>query len=97
MPVQKQYRVQSFWRSVIALVAVLTCLRVWIGPVTLVEPANAQIPDSGLTRKLQLEEARRTNRLLEEIKQILDTGTLNMRIRGADNPSDAPAKPRKRG
>lgn len=97
MPVQRQYRAQSFWRSVIGLAALLTCLRIWIGPVTLVEPVSAQIPDSGLQRQLQLDEARRTNRLLEEIKQILDKRTLNVRIRGADNPSDAPAKPRKRG
>ena len=86
-----------FWRTVIGLGALLTVLRVWTGPVPLIEPASAQIPDSGLQRQQLLDETRRTNQLLQEIKQILNTGTLNVRFPGADNPSDAPSKTRKRG
>lgn len=44
-----------------------------IGPQRLVEPAMAQIPDSGLQRKQILAEARRANQLLGEIKQLLTT------------------------
>ena len=51
--------------------------------------ARAQIPNSGLQRKRILQEARRTNELLEEILKVLRKGTLNVRIRGADNPGDA--------
>ena len=86
-----------FWRTVIGLFALLTAIRVWTGPVPLIEPASAQIPDSGLQRQQLLDETRRTNQLLQEIKQILNSGTLNVRFPGADNPSDAPPKTRKRG
>ena len=34
-----------------------------------------------------VDEIRRTNQLLEEIKQILSSDTLNVRIQGADNAS----------
>ncbi len=79
------HRNSSVPRIVFGLLALLTCLRVWLGPMVLVEPAQAQIPDSGLQRKLLLDEARRTNRLLSDIKQILAVGALNVRIVGADN------------
>jgi hypothetical protein len=87
----------KYMRMVIGLGAVLTVIRVWTGPVLLIEQASAQIPDSGPQRKQLLDETRRTNQLLQEIKQILDTGTLHVRFPGADNPSDAPIKTRKRG
>ncbi|MBI4716256.1 MAG: hypothetical protein HY763_00465 [Planctomycetes bacterium] len=73
-------------RAALALLVAATCLRVWLGPIALVEEAQAQIPDSGLQRKQLLEETRRTNELLLEIKQLLATQTLNVRIRSADNP-----------
>ncbi len=71
----------------ISLFVLLTCIRVWVGPVAILEPAQAQIPDSGLQRKLILDETRRTNQLLAEIKQLLKTHTFNVRVQGADNPS----------
>lgn len=77
----------------ISLFALLTCLRIWVGPATFVEPARAQIPDSGMQRKLLLEEARQTNRLLAEIKQLLENGTFNVRMQGADNQAPAPTVP----
>ncbi len=72
-------------RYVLAILVLLSCMRAWLGPVELVKPAQAQIPDSALQRKLLLEEARRTNQLLSEIKQILTSRTLNVRLQGADN------------
>jgi len=66
----------------------LTCLRVWSGPITFLERAEAQIPDSGLQRKQQLDEIRHTNELLSEIKQILLTRTFNVVVQGADNTSE---------
>jgi len=64
---------------------ILTCLRVWVGPVC----ANAQrpttLPDSALQRKQQLEELRRSNVILEDIRRILNSQTLKVRIEGADN------------
>ena len=74
-----------FWRGAIGLFLLLTCIRVWHGPEPILEPAQAQIPDSGLQRRRILEEAKRTNRLLSDIKRLLETGTLNVRIQRADN------------
>lgn len=84
-------------RAVIGLFVLATCLWVWVGPGTILEPARAQIPDSGMQRKLLLEEARQTNLLLTEIKQLLKDHTFNVRIEGADNQADAPAIPRRGG
>lgn len=97
MKTQLHRRRRSTWTGVVGVLLLLACLRAWFGPFALVEPALAQIPDSGLQRKQILEEARRTNQLLEEIKKILQEHTLNVRLRSADNQTDAPAKPRKRG
>ncbi len=88
-----QPRQGRFWNVALTVVVLLTCLRVWIGPTSLIAPVRAQIPDSGMQRKQLLEEARQTNRLLTEIKQFLTTGTLNVRVEGADNQSRTPIKP----
>ena len=86
------------WSRVLLGLAVLaTCIRIWLGPPTLIDSAQAQIPDSGKQRIQLLEETRRTNRLLTEIKQILEARTLNVRVVGADNKSDAPARSGKTG
>lgn len=76
------------WKSALYVLAVLTCLRVWLGPTQILPRAEAQIPDAGMQRKLMLEEAQRTNQLLAEIRQILTVQTLNVRIAGADNPPE---------
>ena len=78
------------------LFVMATCLRVWIGPMPLSPSAHAQIPDSGLQRQQVIEEARRTNVLLTEIKRILLDGTLNVRLSGADNQADTKARPKHR-
>ena len=86
---------QSRWlHYAIALLLLLICLRVWSGPVPIVEPAQAQIPDAGTQRVQMLEEARRTNQLLSEIKELLKTQTFNVRMQGADNQADAPGNER---
>ena len=64
---------------------ILTCFRVWLGPFPLLERAEAQIPDAGLQRKQLVDEARHTNELLSDIKRILETQTLHVRLEGADN------------
>lgn len=74
-----------FFRSIVAIFLVLTLVRVWLGPITLVSATQAQIPDSGLQRKEILQEIQRTNELLAEIRQLLATQTLNVRIQSADN------------
>ena len=80
-------------RAVIGIFVLLTCIRVWVGPTQILNQAQAQIPDSGMQRKLLLDEARRTNQLLGRIEQFLKTHTFNVRIKGADNKADGPATP----
>ena len=92
MTLRYQYRQHRFWHVTIAVLMVLTCLRVWIGPVSVTEEARAQIPDAGTQRMALVKEAKRTNQLLTEIKQLLEEHTLNVRIQGADNQSDKPAR-----
>lgn len=72
---------RTFWIGIVAL----TCLRVWLGPEQTAPAAMAQIPDSGLQRKHIVDELRQVNRTLQEIQQTLKTGTLKVRIEGADN------------
>jgi len=64
----------------------LTCFRVWTGPEPLLPKAQAQIPDSAAQRQKLIEEVQRANELLTQIKDALTDGTLNVRLRGADNP-----------
>ena len=56
--------------------------------------ASAQIPDSGLQRKQTIDEIRRTNALLTEIRNLLKNDTLNVRVAGADKKASASAAPR---
>jgi len=74
-----------FWRTLVVGFVLLSCLRAWIGTAPQSDVALAQIPDSGLQRKLLIEESKRTNQLLTEIRQILSERTFNVRIQGADN------------
>lgn len=82
----QNYTPNRLWKPALYALAVLTCLRVWLGPTQILPQAEAQIPDAGLQRKLLLEEVQRTNELLIEIKQLLTDHTFNVRIAGADNP-----------
>ena len=71
-------------RLALAAFVLISCLQAWLGPTQILPSAEAQIPDSAMQRRLLLEEARRTNQLLSEIKQILTSRTLNVRVTGAD-------------
>lgn len=91
MDTRYQHEKRRWIHRTIVFVVLLTCLRVWLGPMAIVEPAYAQIPDPGMQRKQLLEETRKSNRLLTEIQQLLKTHTFNVRVQGADNQADAPA------
>ena len=82
-----QHQKASFSRIALVLFVLFTCVRVWLGPMPMVDTVQAQIPDAGVQRNTMVDEIRRTNQLLTEIKQILTTQTLNVRIHGADNTS----------
>ncbi len=85
MTSQSHRRKRNLLETVCVTFVILTCFRVWVGPVS----ANAQrpttLPDSALQRKLQLEELKRSNEILQDIRRILTSQTLKVRIEGADN------------
>ncbi len=87
-----QHPWRRWGRAMMVLAALATGVRVWIAPPTWVTPVYAQIPDSGLQRKELLDEARRTNQLLIEMRQLLKEHTFNVRIQGADKPSPPASK-----
>jgi hypothetical protein len=82
-------------RLPVGLLVLATCLRVWLGPAPILPEARGQLPDTAMQRKLLLEEARQTNRLLEDVKKMLKDHTFNVRVAGADNQAPAPALPRR--
>ena len=63
--------------------------RLWLGPVDLIDRTYAQIPDSGMQRKLLLDESKRTNQLLSEIAGVLRTQTIKVRLETPDKTSIA--------
>ena len=80
-----QPRSHRFMDRPVVFFIILTCFRIWLGPFPLLERAEAQIPDAGLQRKQLIDESRRTNELLSDIKRILETQTLHVSLQGADN------------
>ena len=94
MKTRFQYQERSWLCSLILFVVLGTCVRVWVGPISFMDEARAQIPDAGLQRKLLVAEAMRTSALLTEIRDLLKTHTLNVRIQGADNQADTPTRTR---
>ena len=92
-----QPRESRFFTRALAALVLLTCFRVWTWPAPMLPVAQAQIPDSGLQRKLLLDEAKRTNQLLGEIRQILTSHIFNVRVEGADNQAHPPGTRGKSG
>lgn len=78
-------RKRNLLETVCVTFVILTCLRVWVGPVSANAQRRTTLPDSALQRKLQLEELKRSNEILQDIRSILTSGTLKVRIEGADN------------
>ncbi len=86
--------VRHFVRGSVGALLVLTCLRVWLGPEPILPRAEAQLPNPAAQRLEIVKELRRTNELLEAIDKRLKTGTLHVRLEGADNQSDTSTGPR---
>lgn len=77
---------RSLTRTLIAAFVLATCIRVWLGPVTMTPQAHAQIPNAGQQRLEGLKEARKTNELLARIATILESGTLKVELDSTDKP-----------
>lgn len=97
-------RQDRFWLTIVQgsllLLALAGAASLIGGPLRFLEPAVAQIPDSGLQRQKLLAEAVRTNQLLGEIKQILSAMALDVRAAGANdiraNDTPRPSRSRRR-
>jgi hypothetical protein len=95
---RREFTLDRFTRGVlIALIALLTVIAIelWAGRPDMVPAAQAQVPDSGLQRYQILDEARRTNQLLEQILEHLRTKAVKVSIADTDKAKDGgrPAKP----
>lgn len=70
----------------LALFLVLTCLRVWLGPFEVDRSAEAQLPNQGAKFQQLVTEVQRSNQLLGELKQSLESlkaHTFQVKITGA--------------
>jgi hypothetical protein len=72
-------------RTLLVGLIVATCVRVWLGPVTAVPQARAQIPDAGSQRMEMDRELRKANQLLGQILNTLRTQTFKVQMQGTDN------------
>ena len=90
---QRAGRQWRWMQTLLTLVVLATCVRVWVGPAEILKRADAQILDPREQRKLVLDEAKRTNQLLAEIKELLAAKVLNVRIVGADNKAGGRSVP----
>ena len=77
-------------RATRGLICILTGLlavivvELWVGLPSSVPSAIAQIPDTALQRENILDEAKKTNRLLEKILDHLKSGTVKVKSESAD-------------
>ncbi|MHC5109912.1 MAG: hypothetical protein ACYTHJ_08550 [Planctomycetota bacterium] len=90
MQARSQHQDRRFSSIVLKCILVLTCLRVWLGPIPWEEKAYARLPDSGLQRKQMLDQAMKTNEILTRIERLLKTHTFKVAVEGADNSSGRP-------
>ncbi len=75
------------------LVAIIVELAVLISPG--LPAAQAQIPDSGLQRREMIEAVERTNRKLDELRDVLRDQVLKVRVVGTDTDKKTAQPPRK--
>jgi hypothetical protein len=68
--------------TITGLMAIIA-VELWVG-LSDGSRAQAQIPDTGLQRKQIVDEARRTNELLEKILDHLRTGSVKVKLENAD-------------
>ena len=62
----------------------LIAIQLWCGSVSVLPSASAQIPDTGLQRKQLIDEQRRTNELLEQILDTLQSRTIKVYVAASD-------------
>ena len=79
--------VERLLRTALGLAVLATVWRVWLGPITLVPSAQAQIPNAGEQRIELVREVRESNALLRKILNTLRNETLKVDLGGTDKKS----------
>ncbi|MBN2560687.1 MAG: hypothetical protein JXQ75_07145 [Phycisphaerae bacterium] len=85
--VRREFTLDRLTRSVLLVITVLLtviAIELWAGRPSMLPTAQAQVPDSGLQRNQMIDEAHRTNRLLEEILQHLRAKAIKVEIMDTD-------------
>ena len=77
-------RHRSWSRIFLILFLVATCWKAWFGDPQVLPIAAAQIPDSGMQRKVLIDEIRKTNQLITQLAATMKTHTFKVRIQGTD-------------
>jgi len=77
---------QPRYRPLVVAFLIATCIRVWIGPISVTPRAYAQIPNAGKQRLELVQQTRKTNELLARIAKTLESGTLKVEIASTDKP-----------
>lgn len=83
-------------RSVIWAVAALLAAQLWIVGTRPESSASAQVPDTALQRKQQLDEQRRTNELLTQILDHLRNKPVKVELAPPDKGEGAAPRPLRR-
>lgn len=95
MPNSSKTKVERLLRMTLGLVVLATVVRVWLGPITLVPAAQAQIPDAAAQRIELVRGVRESNALLRKILNTLQNETLKVDLASTDNKKAS--RPSRRG
>ncbi len=90
-------RLTRLWKVLIGVFLVVTCIRAWAPNEPVLSVAKAQVVNPSAQRRDLVREAKRTNQLLTDIKKILESGELKVRVEGLDTLGVSGQSPRKRG
>lgn len=95
---KQEFTPDRFTRCLLVVLTVLLAIiavELWAGQPSALPAASAQIPDSGLQRNQQLMEIRKTNQLLDQILEHLQTKPI--KVQAADTDQKNGAKRRRSG
>lgn len=92
----QQFVLDRYTRVILTALTVLASVLVvelWGRQPSALPPAAAQVPDSGLQRRQQLDEMKRTNELLATILDRLENRTFKVTIQDGAKPAKGGKQP----
>lgn len=87
----------SFWKLGLGVLCVATCLKTWFPSERVLPAAEAQVPNPADQRRDLVRATQRTNELLTDIKRLLESGKLQVRVEATDNLPTSGKLPRGSG